>query len=77
MELVSSSDGYNLKGVDESNALVLPATRAKKTKGVEKPVPKKQPLTKKQRKQLQKVLELKEKKAHVGVGLLDIGPPSS
>ncbi|KAM6965386.1 putative ATP-dependent RNA helicase DHX37 [Aplochiton taeniatus] len=53
-----------LKGVDESNALVLPATRAKKKKGIEKSVPKKKPLTKKQKKQLQKVLEVKDKKAH-------------
>lgn len=53
-----------LKGVDESNTLVLPGTKAKKKK-VEQPVPKKKPLTKKQRKNLQKVLEQKEKKAHV------------
>ncbi|XP_053480856.1 probable ATP-dependent RNA helicase DHX37 isoform X1 [Ictalurus furcatus] len=52
-----------LKGVDESNTLVLPGTKAKKKK-VEQPVPKKKPLTKKQRKNLQKVLEQKEKKAH-------------
>lgn len=53
-----------LKGVDESNTLVLPGTRAKKKK-MEQPVPKKKPLTKKQRKNLCKVLEQKEKKAHV------------
>lgn len=53
-----------LKGVDESNALVLPATRAKKNKGVDKTVSKKIPLTKKQKKQLQKVLAVKDKKAH-------------
>ncbi|KAF5905343.1 putative ATP-dependent RNA helicase DHX37, partial [Clarias magur] len=52
-----------LKGVDESNTLILPGTKVKKTK-VEKPVPKKRALTKKQRKNLQKVLEQKEKKAH-------------
>nr|XP_023692862.1 probable ATP-dependent RNA helicase DHX37 [Paramormyrops kingsleyae] len=52
----------NLKGVDECNALVLPATKTKK-KDVEKHVPKKQPLTKKQKKHLQKVLEVKKKKA--------------
>ncbi|KAL7885142.1 hypothetical protein AOLI_G00079120 [Acnodon oligacanthus] len=52
-----------LKGVDESNALVLPATRTKKQKVVQ-PVCKKKPLTKKQRKNLEKVLEQKEKKAH-------------
>lgn len=54
----------NLKGVDECNALVLPATKTKK-KDVEKRVPKKQPLTKKQKKHLQKVLEVKKKKAQV------------
>lgn len=53
-----------LKGVDESNTLVLPGTKAKKKK-VEQPVLKKKPLTKKQRKNLQKVLEQKKKKAHV------------
>ncbi|KAK3540558.1 hypothetical protein QTP70_034306 [Hemibagrus guttatus] len=52
-----------LKGVDESNTLVLPGTRTKKKK-VEQPVPKKKPLTKKQKKTLQKVLEQKEKKSH-------------
>ncbi|XP_060787759.1 probable ATP-dependent RNA helicase DHX37 isoform X2 [Neoarius graeffei] len=52
-----------LKGVDESNTLVLPGTKAKKKK-VEQPVLKKKPLTKKQRKNLQKVLEQKKKKAH-------------
>ena len=53
-----------LKGVDESNALVLPATKTKKQKVVQ-PVCKKKPLTKKQRKNLEKVLEQKEKKARV------------
>lgn len=53
-----------LKGVDDCNALVLPATKTKKQK-VEHPVAKKKALTKKQRKNLEKVLELKEKKAHV------------
>ena len=60
-----STDGDQLKGVDASNVLVLPATKAKKTKGVETPVSKKRPLTNKQKKQLQKVLEVKEKKVHV------------
>lgn len=55
-----------LKGVDDSNTLVLPGTKAKKKK-VERPVPKKKALTKKQRKNLEKVLEQKEKKAHVSV----------
>lgn len=56
-------DGGRLKGVDESNALVLPATKAKKKKTSVTPVSSKRPLTKKQRKELQKVLERKEKKA--------------
>ncbi|XP_030624373.1 putative ATP-dependent RNA helicase DHX37 isoform X3 [Chanos chanos] len=60
--VIELNDGDVLKGVDESNALVLPSSKTKKEK-VEKPVPKKQPLTKKQRKNLQKVLEVKEKKA--------------
>lgn len=59
-----SLESTRLKGVDESNTLVLPGTRAKKKK-VEQPVMKKKPLTKKQKKVLQKVLEQKEKKAHV------------
>ncbi|XP_041643342.1 probable ATP-dependent RNA helicase DHX37 [Cheilinus undulatus] len=56
-------DGGRLKGVDESNALVLPANKAKKKKSSVTPVTTKKPLTKKQRKELQKVLERKEKKA--------------
>uniref|UniRef100_A0A667XVX1 Activating signal cointegrator 1 complex subunit 3 n=1 Tax=Myripristis murdjan TaxID=586833 RepID=A0A667XVX1_9TELE len=52
-----------VSGVDESNALVLPANRDKKKKATEKPAARKAPLTRKQRKQLQKVLELKQKKA--------------
>ncbi|KAI4884305.1 hypothetical protein NFI96_025725, partial [Prochilodus magdalenae] len=60
--VVQLEDSAFLKGVDESNALVLPATKAKKQK-VEQPVCKKRPLTKKQRKNLEKVLEQKEKKA--------------
>ncbi|XP_074525588.1 putative ATP-dependent RNA helicase DHX37 [Halichoeres trimaculatus] len=56
-------DADRLKGVDESNALVLPANKAKKKASV-MPVSTKKPLTKKQRKELQKVLERKEKKAH-------------
>ncbi|XP_067470486.1 probable ATP-dependent RNA helicase DHX37 [Thunnus thynnus] len=56
-------DGARLKGVDESNALVLPANKAKKKKPSVTPVSTKKPLTKKQRKELQKVLERKEKKA--------------
>ncbi|CAJ1069147.1 probable ATP-dependent RNA helicase DHX37 [Xyrichtys novacula] len=52
-----------LKGVDESNALVLPASKAKKQKALATPASTKKPLTKKQKKELQKVLERKEKKA--------------
>ncbi|KAL2092561.1 hypothetical protein ACEWY4_012359 [Coilia grayii] len=62
--VVEIRDDTPLKGVDESNALVLPATKTKKTKGPEKPLARKKQLTKKQRKNLEKVLELKEKKAH-------------
>ncbi|XP_078083166.1 putative ATP-dependent RNA helicase DHX37 [Mustelus asterias] len=51
-----------LKGVDESNALVLPAKRAKRKQVNEIPRKSKQPLSKKQRKQLEKILEQKEKK---------------
>lgn len=58
-------DGGRLKGVDESNALVLPSSKAKNKKASVKPVSSKKPLTKKQRKELQKVLERKEKKAQV------------
>lgn len=53
-----------LKGIDECNALVLSATKTKKQK-VEHSVAKKRALTKKQRKNLEKVLEQKEKKTHV------------
>lgn len=62
---MSSSDGGRLKGVDESNALVLPANKTKKKKASVTSVSTKRPLTKKQRKELQKVLERKEKKAQV------------
>ncbi|XP_066499844.1 probable ATP-dependent RNA helicase DHX37 [Hoplias malabaricus] len=61
--MVELSDSA-LKGVDESNALVLPSTKSKKQKKVEHPVCKKKPLTKKQRKNLEKVLEHKDKKSH-------------
>ncbi|XP_026176682.1 putative ATP-dependent RNA helicase DHX37 [Mastacembelus armatus] len=60
--VVELQDGAKLKGVDGSNALVLPASKAKKKKVCVTPVPRKKPLTKKQRKELQKVLERKEKK---------------
>ncbi|XP_072243702.1 probable ATP-dependent RNA helicase DHX37 [Leuresthes tenuis] len=61
--VVELQDGSRLKGVDESNALVLPANKAKKKKNLQRTVSTKKPLTKKQRKELQKVLERKEKKA--------------
>ncbi|XP_068166468.1 probable ATP-dependent RNA helicase DHX37 [Antennarius striatus] len=61
--VVELQDEGRLKGVDESNALVLPAKKARKSKPSVTPVSAKKPLTKKQRKELQKVLERKEKKA--------------
>ncbi|XP_022051791.2 probable ATP-dependent RNA helicase DHX37 [Acanthochromis polyacanthus] len=60
--VVELKDADRLKGVDESNALVLPANKTKKKKSSLTPVSSKKPLTKKQRKELQKVLERKEKK---------------
>uniref|UniRef100_A0A8C3T3F3 DEAH-box helicase 37 n=1 Tax=Chelydra serpentina TaxID=8475 RepID=A0A8C3T3F3_CHESE len=51
-----------LKGVDESNALVLPAKKTKTKKVACDTQREKKPLSKKQRKILQKVLEQKEKK---------------
>ncbi|XP_019744561.1 putative ATP-dependent RNA helicase DHX37 [Hippocampus comes] len=62
-DIVVELDVTRLKGVDESNALVLPASKSKKKKSSVTPVSKKKPLTKKQRKDLQKVLERKQKKA--------------
>ena len=53
-----------MKGVDASNALVLPGKKKKKTKAPP-PSKKKKPLTKKERKMLQKILEQKEKKSQV------------
>ncbi|XP_034548008.1 probable ATP-dependent RNA helicase DHX37 [Notolabrus celidotus] len=61
--VLEMKDGDRLKGVDESNALVLPANKAKKKTSSVTPVSRKRPLTKKQKKELQKVLERKEKKA--------------
>lgn len=61
--VVELQDGARLKGVDESNALVLPANKANKKKSSVTKVSNRKPLTKKQRKELQKVLERKEKKA--------------
>lgn len=56
--------------MDESNALVLPASKAKKEKSTVTPASTKRPLTKKQKKELQKVLERKEKKAQVSDRLM-------
>ncbi|RMC05725.1 hypothetical protein DUI87_17268 [Hirundo rustica rustica] len=55
-------DGATLKGIDESNALVLPAKKAKKKKVSHVVQQQKKPLSKKQKRNLQKVLEQKEKK---------------
>ncbi|KAG8514999.1 putative ATP-dependent RNA helicase DHX37, partial [Galemys pyrenaicus] len=53
-----------LKGVDASNALVLPGKKKKKkTKAPPLAKKEKKPLTKKERKTLQKILEQKEKKS--------------
>uniref|UniRef100_A0A8D2N400 Helicase ATP-binding domain-containing protein n=1 Tax=Zonotrichia albicollis TaxID=44394 RepID=A0A8D2N400_ZONAL len=49
-------------GIDQSNALVLPAKKAKKKKAPCVVQQQKKPLSKKQKKNLQKVLEQKEKK---------------
>lgn len=58
------ADDKALKGIDDCNVLVLPSTKIKKKK-VELQVSKKKPLTKKQRKNLERVLEQKKKKAQV------------
>ncbi|XP_053557822.1 probable ATP-dependent RNA helicase DHX37 [Bombina bombina] len=50
-----------LKGVDESNALILPSKKAKRKKVIDSGTGKK-PLSRKQKKVLQKILEQKEKK---------------
>ncbi|OXB84980.1 UNVERIFIED_CONTAM: hypothetical protein H355_016102 [Colinus virginianus] len=55
-------DGAPLKGVDGSNALVLPAKKEKKKKAPSVVQRQKKPLSRKQKKNLQKVLEQKEKK---------------
>ncbi|KAG3279192.1 DEAH-box helicase 37 [Ictidomys tridecemlineatus] len=56
-------DKDTLKGVDASNALVLPGRKKKKTKAPPLSRKEKKPLTKKERKVLQKILEQKEKKS--------------
>ncbi|CAG08573.1 unnamed protein product, partial [Tetraodon nigroviridis] len=61
--VVELQDGSKLKGVDKSNALVLPANKSKKKTTSLSRVSTKKPLTKRQRRELQKVLERKEKKA--------------
>ncbi|XP_034450852.1 probable ATP-dependent RNA helicase DHX37 [Hippoglossus hippoglossus] len=61
--VVELQDGDRRKGVDKSNALVLPSNKAKKKKSSVTQVSRRKPLTKKQKKELQKVLERKEKKA--------------
>lgn len=48
---------------------MLPANKGKKKKSSQTPVSTKKPLTKRQRKELEKVLERKEKKAQVRVAL--------
>lgn len=60
-----SSEKGTLKGIDGSNALVLPGKRKKKTKAPLLSKKNKKPLTKKERKVLQKILEQKEKKSQV------------
>lgn len=59
------SDKDVLKGVDASNVLVLPGKRKKKTKAPPPSKKERKPLTKKERKVLQKVLDQKEKKSQV------------
>ncbi|XP_075689607.1 putative ATP-dependent RNA helicase DHX37 isoform X2 [Rhinoderma darwinii] len=51
-----------LKGVDKSNALVLPSKKSKQKK-ITPSAPRKKNLTRKQKKALQKILEQKEKKS--------------
>lgn len=54
----------NEEHYDDSNALVLPS-RKRKTKQLQKCEPTVKPLTKKERKTLQKIVATKEKKAKV------------
>ncbi|XP_039096850.1 probable ATP-dependent RNA helicase DHX37 isoform X1 [Hyaena hyaena] len=56
-------DQGTLKGVDASNALVLPGKKKKKPKAPPLAKKEKKPLTKKERKMLQKILDQKEKKS--------------
>ena len=56
-----------MKGVDASNALVLPGTKKKKTNAPPLSKKEKKPLTKKERKMLQRILDQKKKKSQVCV----------
>uniref|UniRef100_F7F3D3 Activating signal cointegrator 1 complex subunit 3 n=1 Tax=Ornithorhynchus anatinus TaxID=9258 RepID=F7F3D3_ORNAN len=56
------ADKELLKGVDASNALVLPGKKEKKTKVTFQPKKERKPLTRKEKKVLQRILEQKEKK---------------
>lgn len=60
-------DQGTLKGVDASNALVLPGKKKKKPKAPPLAKKEKKPLTKKERKMLQKILDQKEKKSQVSL----------
>lgn len=64
-DMCVSSDQGTLKGVDASNALVLPGKKKKKPKAPPLAKKEKKPLTKKERKMLQKILDQKEKKSQV------------
>ncbi|XP_077164157.1 putative ATP-dependent RNA helicase DHX37 [Paroedura picta] len=55
-------DEAPLKGVDESNALVLPSRKTKGPKNMSEKRPEKKPLSKKKKKLLEKILEQKKKK---------------
>lgn len=63
------SDKDVLKGVDASNALVLPGKKKKKAKAPPPSKKQRKPLTKKERKVLEKVLEQKEKKSQVRLAM--------
>nr|XP_010968070.1 probable ATP-dependent RNA helicase DHX37 [Camelus bactrianus] len=60
---VELEDQGTLKGVDASNALVLPGKKKKKTRAPPLSKKEKKPLTKKQRKMLQRIVDQKEKKS--------------
>lgn len=66
------SDKDVLKGVDASNALVLPGKKKKKAKAPPPSKKERKPLTKKERKVLQKVLEQKEKKSQVRLAVASL-----